>query len=187
MQIAWHSYRKILRISLRNLELINKFSKVEGCRINIQKLVAFLYTNNELPERERKQSFLQLHQEKKISRKKFNWGNKSPIHGNHDINKQNWRWHKWKDSTCSWIGTINIFKMSILLKAIYRFSGIPIKTPIAFFPKIGKIIPKFVWGFKKSWTAKTILRKKNKTGGYHVPWFQTTLQSYSNQNNMLLA
>ena len=66
------------------------------------------------------------------------------------INKTEDDTNKWKDSTCSWIGTINIFKMSILLKAIYRFSGIPIKTPIAFFPQIGKITPKFVWGFKKS-------------------------------------
>ena len=38
------------------LELINKFSKVAGYKINIQKLVAFLYTNNELSEREIKKT-----------------------------------------------------------------------------------------------------------------------------------
>ena len=77
--------------------------------------------------------------------------------------------------------------MSIVLKAIYRFSAIPIKIPMAFFPQIGEITPKFVWGYKRSWTANIILGKKTKTGGYHVPWFQTTLQSYSNQKSMLLA
>ena len=58
--------------------------------------------------------------------------------------------NKWKDSTCSWIGRINIVKMSIVLKAIYRFSAIPIKIPMAFFPQIGEITPKFVWGYKRS-------------------------------------
>ena len=58
--------------------------------------------------------------------------------------------NKRKDSTCSWIGRINIVKMSIVLKAIYRFSAIPIKIPMAFFPKIGEITPKFVWGYKRS-------------------------------------
>jgi hypothetical protein len=36
---------------------------------------------------------------------------------------------RWKDFPCSWIGKINIVKMAILLKAMYRFSEIPIKIP----------------------------------------------------------
>ena len=48
------------------LELINKFSKVAGCKINIQKSVAFLYINNEVSERECKQSLLKLQQKIKI-------------------------------------------------------------------------------------------------------------------------
>ena len=112
------------------LELINEYSKVAGYKINTQKSLAFLYTNNEKTEREIKET-----KPFTIATKRIKYLGVYLPKETKDLYIENYKTlmkeikehtNRWRNILCSWIGRINIVKMAILPKAIYRFNAIPI-------------------------------------------------------------
>jgi len=76
---------------------------------------------------------------------------------------------RWKDLQSLWIGRINIIKLAILLKTIYRFNAITFKIRTQFFIKLERAICKYIWNNKKPRIAKDILSNKTTSGGIMIP------------------
>ena len=80
--------------------------------------------------------------------------------------------NRWKDIPSSWVGRINIVKMSILPNAIYSFNVVTLKLPVAFFTEVNKKTSQFMWIQKRPQIAKAVFRKKNRAVVINLPDFR---------------
>jgi hypothetical protein len=136
------------------LNLINSFSEVAGYKITSNEPMAFLYTKDKRSEKEIRETRTFI-----IVTNNIKYLGVTLTKDVKDLYDKNFKslkkeieedLRRWKDLPCSWISRINIVKMAIPLKVIYRLNAIPIKIPTKFFTELKRAIFKFIWNNKKT-------------------------------------
>ena len=135
--------------------------------------ITFLYTNNEqvgfaikyiIPFTLASQKFKYLGIKFNKQRTRSIWGKLQ--------NTDEWNIKaKWRDISSSWIGKLNIVKISVIPKLTYRLNVTPIKIPAGYFVDINKLTLK--WKGKRPRIANTIWKEKNKVRELILPYFKT--------------
>jgi hypothetical protein len=142
----------------------NNFSNVSGYILKYSKSVAFLYSKDKWDKKE----FRKVTPFTIVTNNIKCLGVTLTKHGK-DLYDKNFKslkkdiekyLRRWKDLPCTWIGRINIAKMSILPRAIYRFNALTIRITSQFFIELVKAIFKLICNKKKHRIAKTIINSK---------------------------
>ena len=152
---------------------MNLVELVAGYKINAQKSLAFLYTNDEKSEREIKETLSLTTATNRIKYLGISLPRETK-----DLYAENYKTlmkeikddtNRRRDIPCSWIGRINIVKMTILPKAIYRFNAIPIKLSMAFFTELEQKNLKIYMETKKTPNSQSSLEGKKRSWRNQTP------------------
>ena len=143
--------------SKKLLKLINQFSKFSGYKIH--KITLYIYENNEQSENEidnfihnsfKKNKIVMNKQQKRHTLYLMNFAESKALTERRDI-------------THSWIGRLNIVRMAILPKLIYRSKVSLIKNSASFLVEMGESILNFIWKYKEPRTVKIFKEQKLET------------------------